>query len=850
MANNSPTPSSPTKIIRLAVLAALLSIVWLLYLLRRKPSPPTLQSPPINIDSVEAEHNPAIAKPTTLKKWHELAVLGLTLLYGLVLLILYNIDPRLSLGLIVATVTTAVGAIGLRRYLNLNRTSNTVFEFVTLPIRFYQSGQATSPEVALPRISRPLLLTELVILVVSTILITRPFYEAPANWQLSGGEVEWLTSTIQAAHTGLQEYGRIPRWQPYIGHGEPILENPFNFIFNPFAGAPSLILGPVMGLRVSVIIGFFLAGLGGWFLGRVLGFGTVARILLALILMGKGNIHTMLNSGYYQLALSQIYMPWVIGGVIAIARFQTRRWPIVLTALALTLQLFDGNLWYVLPTAVGAVCVATIYISDSGKNGVRASIFRHYMVTGVLTLGLSAVITLPIMLQYNRLGKHADEVAGGWTLPVTDVLPLYFDPDRDRPLSFFQPAYNRTLDDTVGNVDEFYYSFVIPGWYVLLIFVALPLYRPVNKRDRFTVAVTVLLFTLATLWGAGGKQPILWLYEHIALLRQWRFVPRALAVANFWLALWVAMRVNHVWKGVRHANWAKVLNVKTDALISRVIPVLLGLVIVVASGLAAFEVNDQWYRYPNILRAIDKRQDQCTTWLRKNFPDHQLDVWQRNYVDMTTFLNNRVRSSNISADFAMLPLEPTVGQDWLDLNALPPTFSQVAGDSQRETARQKGYQTLMQSPNAADGLPCLSRLSRPKLSYAYAISLTDLDAIQPSDDPGQLDLSAFSPIRLVERRDDQIALIVTGKRAEPIVVGVQENAYPGWQVQVDGQDAQIESVGKQSGVIIPAGEKPVQVYFVYVPSLTIIGGMITLVTAVICILILLIPRRDTVKETS
>jgi hypothetical protein len=72
---------------------------------------------------------------------------------------------------------------------------------------------------------------------------------------------------------------------------------------------------------------------------------------------------------------------------------------------------------------------------------------------------------------------------------------------------------------------------------------------------------------------------------------------------------------------------------------------------------------------------------------------------------------------------------------------------------------------------------------------------------------------------------------------------VQESAYPGWRVEVDGQAAHLESVGGQIGVVLPAGDQPVQIYFVYDPVQPVIGGLITLITAFGCVTYLLMPRR-------
>ncbi len=695
----------------------------------------------------------------------------------------------------------------------------------------------------LPRLRWWLFLAEMSVIVLTTVLTTQPFYESPPSWQLSGSEAEWLTSTIRAAHTGLEEYGRIPRWQPYIAHGEPTIENPFNFIFNPFAAMPSLILGAEKGLRISVILCYFMAGLGGWFLGRVVGFGALGRVLLATILMGKGNIHAALNSSYYQLALSQIYMPWAIGGVIAVVRFPKQRWPIVLTALALTLQLFNGNLWYVLPTAVGAFITALVCAFGVDNWQINWQALRRYVVTGVLAIGLSAIIALPVLLQFNRVGKHDEELEAGWVTPMSDVLPLFFDPGRDRTVSFYEPVYGRTSIHYIGDVDEFYFSYIIPGWYVLLILFALPLYRPVGRRDRMIGLAALGLFVLATLWGAGGRQPFLWLYETFAALRQWRFVPRALAVASFWLALLVAMRTDHLWNNIQTANWAQLLKMKADRRFVKTLPILLSVILIVTTGLAAAQVNDQWYQYQNIMQEPDAVSDECTTWLRSQFPTEQLSVWQQNYASIITFLNNRVRSWHISAAFEMTPQPSTIGPIWLDLNGVLPTFAEFANQDQRRWGRTNGYWIIRESPKLADGIPCLSRRIGAVLPYAYSIPLNYFEALPRPKYAHPVNVSAFVPIHLVEQRTDQVALVVTAKRLTPLVVGVQESAYPGWRVEVDGQPAKIESVGGQIGVVLPAGEKPVQVYFVYAPNQPVIGGMITLATALLCIVYLLNLRQ-------
>jgi uncharacterized membrane protein YfhO len=59
----------------------------------------------------------------------------------------------------------------------------------------------------------------------------------------------------------------------------------------------------------------------------------------------------------------------------------------------------------------------------------------------------------------------------------------------------------------------------------------------------------------------------------------------------------------------------------------------------------------------------------------------------------------------------------------------------------------------------------------------------------------------------------------------PGLLVVSENAYPGWQVRVDGQEAELEiNSGLFRAVTIPAGEHDVE--FSFQPASVFLGGAI------------------------
>ncbi len=678
----------------------------------------------------------------------------------------------------------------------------------------------------------------------------------------SGDEAEWLTSSVFAAHLGLREYGRIPRWQPYLEFGEPLVDNAFSFILNPFSGGPSLLLGGEAGILYGVVISAVLAGLGGWFLGWVMGFGTLGRVLLALLLIGKGNMTGMFNTGYYQLAAAQAYFPWIIGALLAIFRFPGKRWPPVLAALSFTLLWFAGNIWYTLPMVIS--CLVIVLAQWSRPLSVLISWFsapktptsnlntslpeveiRRYQLVplalaAALTIGLSAVTLLPVGLQYDRIGKHPPETRAGWEVPLHYAVQFYTSTDLEARVRFYVPTSDAVRDFKMNGLEPFYYSFVLPPAFALLLLL-FPLYS--LRLTRIWLAA-LLLFILFTLWGMGGQQPFLWLYENVPALAGWRCVGRALAVSAFWLAVLVAMRADALWNILRQADWSRA---GLNRLLRRIVPLALLAVLVGGSALAAWQVNRNWLNTgKGGVRRIHQ-DDRCVTWLRAQNPSEQIAVWKLGYDGITTYLNNRVRTFDVQADFEMVPLDSTAGA--VDLTTSLPEYGLPWTDSDRRFMREQLYTPIVESPNLLrTDFPCAYRKANT-LPYAFTVPLVTLDTTRPIPHiPGEgefmtLPLEAVSEVTTFQRQPDNITLLVSGIPNDLTLITVQERAYPGWRVFIDGQPAKLQSVGKQIGVFLPLDDRQHIIYFEYRPPLLYAGGVITILSALFCTLYLLRAER-------
>ena len=129
-----------------------------------------------------------------------------------------------------------------------------------------------------PRFRRNVLLIEFAIILIVAILYGNSLLNPdPTSLQQTGEHNEASTLAILTA-VSLNRYGEIPLWNPFAMTGFPHSGDPLTEVFNPIQMLSYIALGPVRGLRASVLIALFLAGVGQLLLGYVLGFKFTVRL--------------------------------------------------------------------------------------------------------------------------------------------------------------------------------------------------------------------------------------------------------------------------------------------------------------------------------------------------------------------------------------------------------------------------------------------------------------------------------------------------------------------------------------------------------------------------------------------
>ncbi len=687
----------------------------------------------------------------------------------------------------------------------------------------------------LPAIPLPLLLAEVVLVIGVSIFAAQAFTDTSALTRLGGGEAEFLTSSVHYAANYLHTHGHIPLWQPFLGEGRPLVESPFAFIFNPISSGPSLIVGDgIVGVKMSVVLYALLACGGGWFCARAAGMSVLGRLLLALLLLGKGNMIALLGLGHFQLGVAQAYIPWVVGAALLILRGHIERWGAVLLGMAVALQFLAGNVWYTLPMLICLLLMTLLYIVPVRVRDVRRVVplqvnwrgLRGMLLGAAITVGLSAVVLIPLWANRSYIGGQIPVTDGDRYASASVLLRQYVTP---------APLVNQLDDALDGGELETRYNYTVPWWYLLVTFVLLPpahsrLYRT-HRRGVWRIwAVAVVLLIFFTMWGIGGLQPFQWAYNHIPGLGRWRFVGRAFGMASFWLAFIVVLRADGLWTAM--LTWQL-----PRPLVQAAAGLLLSFTLL--TGISV--VNHNWREWVEVV-PLEQPSGLCLAWmLTYREGEEPYIVTQENYRRVLLFMDLGIRHHPIPAAYRPLPLPFTYYDHDLRKETLP-RFAMPTGPGELPDLREDGYRPVDSAPFYTDiyypdgDWRCLWELPNA-LPYAYTVPIDEIEAAGRQLRPPLAEF--IEPVRVIERRGGVIVLAAEGRGGESALVVAQEVAYPGWQVYVNGEQAAFESVGGQLGVRLPFSTATEVIAFVYRPRLVYIGASITIVTVLLCAVYLL-----------
>ncbi|MBL8131013.1 MAG: hypothetical protein JNL42_04080 [Anaerolineae bacterium] len=681
---------------------------------------------------------------------------------------------------------------------------------------------------------------EIVLIGLLAVYATRYYANPDPTLVQAGNEIEWLTIDINHFMRHLNETGRIPWWLPYMGQGQTSIDSPVASFFNPFNTLPVLIFGPQVGVRYIVIVHAILAGIGGWAIGRVMGFSLPARLFLGAIMLARGSMPSVAGNGYFQLGLTQAYLPWTVAAAVAVARYRHSRTPVVLLALAIVLLYFGGVLYYSLPAVIltGALALAfSIRRLRGSRLGIAIDVplIRRYILGLVLAGLLSSVTSIPVAANYSAIEGHPNEDADAVYEPVTSIVAQLFTPER----LFSDLTWSENYD-----------LYTVPLWLIFALFVLFPPFlrafsRPALPDLAWRVLIVMFLLGIFFLFWGNGTNPIMrWANANLPGIGQWRVLSRLLTVVSLSLAVIVALRFDSLWRAILLDDRGRLTPTPFFGVV--------GAAIIGMGVFATVDPLENYARHTQVRRDGGAIED-CVVWLRAHYPEPMQTVHVRDSYVLTAFVREKVRFSHRNMSFIPSGMTPTVYP--FDLRNHYSRFLIAWEVADRAYWRERGYRVIPGSPEFRPGVPCLMEY-RDALPYAFAMPVAAAITHVPPEDPlpsvQTRGLTAGDVIALphVQHDNDVIRLTVQPLTDEAVVVVVSELAWRGWRVTIDGQPARLESFGQLLGVVLSSGSEPAHIEFRYDPPLLKVGAAITLASALMIALYMLraerlIPRRRT-----
>ena len=372
-----------------------------------------------------------------------------------------------------------------------------------------------------PKGSWLLTAAELVVLALWTLLFARPYLDlnpdvVPLGREyLSNIQTHFLWSRVASC-------GWCAVWNGSFRGGYPALADPHGSMLHPLVMVATLGWGVAGGAKLAMAGAFFMGGLAQWWLGRVVGFGRLARVWSACLAVVAGHLAGKMEAGNFGLLLSTAATALVLPPLLTLGLDggRSRRGAVVLgVTLALAAVAGQAYMQIGLVLLLPVVFLAAPYsvwkgVRGGGPVADRTGLPRFLgslALAGGIGLLLAAPFIVPTLHFLPQFGKDTDPI-------FRSAQPFPF-----VPLNLVINDHDFYRGQTLGRLPFPYLYATFVGWIpVLLAFTGLATLwtggsGSALERNR-RVALFLAGVTLLALWIASAA-PLLWLAQHIPFPR-------------------------------------------------------------------------------------------------------------------------------------------------------------------------------------------------------------------------------------------------------------------------------------------------------------------------------------------
>jgi hypothetical protein len=639
----------------------------------------------------------------------------------------------------------------------------------------------------------------------------------PAILQQSGEHNESATRPV-VAEIGLNRYGEIPLWNPYMQTGLPMAGDPVNHFWAPVSTLPIWLMGGISGMKVSVFLSYLLAGYGLWYLARVCGLRGLFRVWSSLLFMFSGGLALLWRLGWYELLLGAVWFPWAFASFWQ-ALHKTSRRSLAWAAICSAMVLLPGGGYYpfyLAGSALVILLVALILVKTD-----RGRMIKRAVAVAILTVGLVAVMLVPIIDGYRLIVREAgSDMNQSGSQPMMYALLNYVISD---PEWFSSNALG-----TQGGWNWFYL-----GPLSLVFLVCAPL---IYRRNRAILIAMTLLFIFLLAWHANRSSPIKYLYDALPFLYQLRFPNRLLYIAAIPLIILSGAGFQAIFLVTRRKLAAFRFDLHTPDGRNYLQIKLRSLVTLAAFAIALLSVQDVYAINQGVAFApepLDSKSYRTLRWLKTYDPETYYTNLGPGIMWWTWWTP------------AAFNLEMPVFNFYYNQHLTTRDAQQAPESPFMATPKYQLWQTQDGTPEGGELVLSSEGIQVWRMPAALPFAFTASDTLISSSAKLSNDLITAAQAHY-DGPNRVVAMVNSpGTQAETLVVLVSD--YPGWRLQIDGQLAPLTPVNAYLGAQVLPGEHTYT--FEFDPPLYRVGALITIITLIVIVIMLRPDPRKPVPVT-
>jgi hypothetical protein len=542
--------------------------------------------------------------------------------------------------------------------------------------------------------------------------------------------------------TLLRECGTCMLWDGFANGGMPAFAQLQAPILHPLMVIPTLLFGGVNGAKLMLIGSLMMAGLGQWWLARVMGLGWIARLWSAALIISGGHLAARLEVGVVGVVLSTAACSLAIAPGLKLAQNGRRR-DAVLLGMVLALAIVSGQGYMQLGLLFAILPAFLVYLLDAdGKLRPVRPFLREFLLAGGLALLLAAVFLVPLAHFWPNFGKDVN-FDFGWAQPIQYL-----------PLNFVNNNVDFYYTDALGKLPYPYLNMNFIGWIPVLL-AGLPLFFLRKETWRqllfFVLALALVLLAGGDSWfmfGAG------WLPGSTIFIRAASLITGLAVPQLVGLATWGVDDLLRLLRGKWTARAGKTAVIPFLALFSLI---LILAALLPFSLYQTYQFSQLWYTVqptnPELAQVITAAKTAGTQWVTTPFGEH--------------FWGPAAAAQNVKLTRFVQPYYWQGRED-------PPPFIEITRDA-----------IPANQPNYWRRVNAFTLLTNRENPYA-AVTIGD-------------EISYC----LAEAKGGQIDVYCNTGR--PGVLVVEETSWSGWQVGRDGRRVSLNA-GPWLSVEAPAGE--------------------------------------------